>query len=227
MFEILILPCPDDETRLEGVAGHCPAVVFLPPADEMHDLQRVAILHLAGCKFASRRDHSVVLNGNFGWIEFEFANQLGDGDGGCAAAFAIYGQSNHGSDLVSAALLASGGMAVTHIQNVTQRNESDAQNGQNSFLVAMRNGQGGAHECQSGHGNDKGHCHPVAQGTPTDSDACNQCRDQQSPAMDVGRKQEFSADSQARHESNAGNAMQSAEPRKADADTIQSLTNRI
>ena len=92
-------------------------------------------------------------------------------------------------DLVPAAILASGGMNMTQIEYVTKRHERHADDRQNGFFDAMRNGKRTAHEGQARHRNHKGCGDTMPHRAPANGNTGNEgCSDEADP-MDIGRKE--------------------------------------
>ena len=115
---------------------------------------------------------------------------------------------------------------MAQIEDMSERNQRDADDGQDGFLDTVRNRQRGTHESEAGHGNDKGCGHAVAQRAPTDRHARDQGCQQEPDLVNFGSQEKFAPDPQARHEHDRQQAMQSTGSGKKNSRPVKPPTNR-
>lgn len=112
------------------------------------------------------------------------------------------------------------------IEEMRCRHQSDADNGQKQLSIIMRHGQRAAHKAQPHHGHNKWRSAAMIKRAPTNSDRSNDQCDYQTIFMNFWRKQELAAQTQARDQNNAGQAMQQAQARDKQAKPVKPRPNR-
>src|SRR5690606_29298946 len=84
--EVLVLSGADDQPRAEAMPGDGPGILgrVAAAADEVHDLEHVAVSKAGFGERRARGDRAVVLDRDLLRLEPELLHELGDGRGGGA-----------------------------------------------------------------------------------------------------------------------------------------------